>query len=187
MRRSSTARQQCLRRFGAGTVPLSEVGGSIVAFLLVLPLLLTFLFAVVDLGRTVFLNMALEDAASAACRVACASGEETPSQEALRVEALAASPALGNGELSLKVQVSRGEPVNDAQVLRIFDEEAGTFVEYPAQRAHRSVRVELALEGVYLTPVGSLIAAASGRADSTFEYRATAAGETAGILEEGAI
>lgn len=155
------------------------------SFLLVLPLLLTFLFAVVDLGRTVFLNMALEDAASAACRMACTSDKESPSEEALRMAALTASPALGDGKLSLKAQVWRGDPKTEEQVLRIFDEEAGVFVEYPAQTARRTVRVELVLEGAYLTPVGSLIAAASGRADSTFDYRAAAAGEITGTLEEG--
>ncbi|MFR1637827.1 MAG: TadE/TadG family type IV pilus assembly protein [Eggerthellaceae bacterium] len=37
------------------------------AFVIALPLLLLFLFAVVDLGRSVFLSMALDDAAHAVC------------------------------------------------------------------------------------------------------------------------
>ena len=187
MQRSSAQRWWCPRHFGAGTLPTDEVGGSVVSFLLVLPVLLTFLFAVVDLGRTVFLNMALEDAAFATCRVACASAEQTSSEAELRAAALSASPALGGEGLALTARVQQGDPVAEERVLRIFDEEQGAFAEYPAQTAHRTVRIELVLEGTYLTPVGSLIATASGREDATFAYVASVAGEADETLREGVV
>lgn len=156
------------------------------SFLLVFPVLLTFLFAVVDLGRTVFLNMALEDAAYAACRAACASTEKASSEAELRAAALSASPALDGEGLGLVAQARQGDLVREEYVLRIFDEESGAFAEYPTQAAYRTVRVELALKGSYLTPVGSLIAAVSGNEDAMFTYVATAVGEVDETLKEGA-
>ncbi|OUO92120.1 hypothetical protein B5F40_01970 [Gordonibacter sp. An230] len=135
-----------------------------------LPILLLFLFAAVDLGRAVFLGMALEDAAYAACRTACEEGAEGATSEALRNAALRESPALSGDGLTLEASMQVGEVQRGFYDHRLFDEGEGSFVQRPSQTAHRPVRVILKLEGAYLTPVGAIMEAASGGAGSGFSY-----------------
>ena len=79
---------------------LSERGGSVVSFVLALPILLAFFCAAVDLGRAVFLGMALEDAAYAACRAVCSEGAEGATSDALRDAVLLEAPALSGDIVS---------------------------------------------------------------------------------------
>ncbi|WP_232050936.1 TadE/TadG family type IV pilus assembly protein [Arabiibacter massiliensis] len=162
-----------------------ERGSSVVSFLLALPILLAFLFAVVDLGRSVFLGMALEDAAHAACRAVCSAGSGEAEQTA-REAALAASPSLAAEGLRLAVAAHVGELEEEPYVHRLYDADEGAFEERPSRTARRTVRVDLELEGSYLTPAGALIAVAEGRGDGGFAYAASAAGERDETVEGGA-
>ena len=155
------------------------------SFVLALPLLLVFLFAVVDLGRTVFLNMALGDAAHAACRAVCASGSGSAAVEVAREAALAASPSLAAEGLWLQVSVDVGDREEESYAHRLYDAEARSFVERPSKVAHRDVRVELELKGAHLTPVGSLLAEAAGREGAGFSYASSATGERDATVEGG--
>lgn len=156
------------------------------SFLLALPLLLTLLFAVVDLGRTVFLGMALEDAAHAACRAVCSPGTNSGTVEAAERAAFAASPALAAEGLQLEASVDVGGREEEAYAHRLYDAGEESFRERPSMVARRSVRVDLKLRGSYLTPVGALLAAAEGRESAQFAFAASARGERDETVEGGA-
>lgn len=155
-------------------------------FVIALPLLLLFLFAVVDLGRSVFLSMALNDAAHAACRVAREhpDGDVSPSQ--VRESAFAAAPALEAEGLRLKSSVRYGELEDRAYVHRFYDEATGTFDERASKTSSRTVEVSLELEGGYLTPLGEALARADGAEGGRFVFRARARGVADATVEGGA-
>lgn len=160
----------------------SECGSSVVMFVVALPLLLVFLFAVVDLGRTVFLHMALDDAAHAACRAACSYSAGEGSKAKLERAALSASPGLGGEALSLDVSASYGQPEEVPYAHRWYDGNAEGFMVRPSFAVRRTVEVECVLRGTYLTPLGAALSG-EGAAGSSFVYRARAQGvcdETAG-------
>lgn len=164
---------------------LSERGGSVVSFVLALPILLAFFCAAVDLGRAVFLGMALEDAAYAACRAVCSEGAEGATSDALRDAALLEAPALSGDGLTLEVSVQVGEVQRERYAHRLFDAETGSFLERPSQTACRPVRVALRLKGTYLTSVGALAATASGEGEAGFSYEAAAVGTIDETVEGG--
>lgn len=167
-------------RFGG-----SEFGGSVVTFVIALPLLLTFLCAVLDLGRTVFLHIAIDDAAHAACRVAASVPVGSASEQAVRAASLAASPALASNDLRLTATVDYGEAESVSYPHHVYDGAAGGFEELPAEARRRRVNVSVRLEGSYLTPFGTLLSAAAGRDDSGFSYRAESTGYVDATVEEG--
>lgn len=150
-------------------VARGECGGSVVMFVVALPLLLVFLFAVVDLGRTVFLYMALDDAAHAACRAASGLAAGEASRAELEHAALAASPGLKSDALHLDVSASYGELEEASYAHRWYDESIKGFVELPSIASRRTVEVECVLRGAYLTPLGKVLSLAEGEG-SSFVY-----------------
>ncbi len=149
---------------GLGRRRNGEAGGSVVMFVATLPVLFAFLCAIVDLGRVVFLGIALCDAAHEACRVASGLPVAAVSEEDLLDAALQASPALAGEGLRLSASVSYGDAEDASYVHHAFDEASGTFQERLVRTRRRSVSVELELSGSFLTPVGDLVAAADGGA-----------------------
>ena len=160
-----------------------ERGGSVVALAVALPLLLTFLCATVDLGRTVFLGIALNDAAYAAARAAAAQPDGTISTDELLAAARAGAPAVGGGGLDLAGSVFVGSEEARRVPQRVFDANAGSFEQRPVEARRRPITVQLSLRGRYLTPVGAAVAASRGDADARFELRASFSSEWDGTVE----
>lgn len=163
----------------------TEYGSSVVMFVVALPLLLVFLFAVVDLGRAVFLHMAVDDAAYAACRAAAGQAPDGVSESMLRQAAVAASPALDNDSLSLDMTVRYGDPDSIAYEHRWYDEGAGAFASRPSHARRRTIEVACTVRGAYLTPLGTALSLADGRDGTSFEYRAEARGVCDETVEGG--
>lgn len=157
-----------------------------VVFVIALPLLLLFLFAVIDLGRTVFLSMALNDAAHAVCRAASDRGEESISEFQMRQSAFEASPALDRDDLRLRITVHYGEFEDRAYAHRFYDEDAGRYDERASHTRARAVEVSVELEGAYLTPLGDALSDAAGEGSGRFVYRAQASGVADATVEGGA-
>ncbi len=127
-----------------------------------LPLVLTLLCGILDLGRTVFLSMELENAAASVCR-----GIEdealTAVDEALLVSrACAASPSLEVSRLDLVVEVAFEDPEEGSYAHRLYDREGGGFIERSSHTRTRRFEVTLTLKGAYLTPVGGLVVQSRG-------------------------
>lgn len=148
-----------------------ECGSSVVAFLMGLPVLLLFLFAIIDLGRTALLYTAAQDGVHAACRVAAEKAADGVSEAALKEAMLEASPALAGDGLRLSVSVRFGDPEERSYAHHVYDGDAGSFEEVKRCVRWRDVEVGLVLEGRYLTPLGPLLAAASGHGGDGFAYK----------------
>lgn len=133
-----------------------------------LPLLLVFLFAVIDLGRVVFLGAEANTAAYAVCRRVEDRPETARSHEALQEAAVEASPSLAGEGLKLEVVAAVGEIEERTFVYRLRDGEDDSFSERPARTQTRSVEVHLAVGAGYLTPLGTLIASAQGKPEASF-------------------
>ena len=99
------------------------------AFVIALPLLLLFLFAVVDLGRSVFLSMALDDAAHAVCEAASGHPAGDVAESQLREAAFAAAPALDRDDLHLDVSVRYGEFEDRPYEHRFYNERTDAYDE----------------------------------------------------------
>ena len=125
------------------------------AFVIALPLLLLFLFAVVDLGRSVFLSMALDDAAHAVCEAASGHPAGDVAESQLREAAFAAAPALDRDDLHLDVSVRYGEFEDRPYEHRFYNERTDAYDERTSFARSRPVEVALVLEGAYLTPLGA--------------------------------
>lgn len=143
---------------------------------MVLPLLCLFLFAVVDLGRTVYLYAELTTAARAVCRYVEEHPASTPAYAALKEVAITASPSLDSEGLELAVQIDWGEYRNQTYAHRLYRVESGAFVERVAHTQTRLIDVTLTAQGRYLTPVGALVATGSGQGNAMFSYGAHARG-----------
>lgn len=150
-----------------------ERGGSVVALAVALPVLLTFLCATVDMGRTVFLGIALNDAAYAAAHAAAARPDGAISADELLAAARAGAPAVGGTGLDLSGSVFAGSEERKPVPQRVFDPGSGSFGRRPVEARSRPITVRLSLRGRYLTPVGAAVAAARGDADARFELRAS--------------
>ncbi|MFQ9179185.1 MAG: TadE family protein [Eggerthella lenta] len=120
------------------------------AFVIALPLLLLFLFAVVDLGRSVFLSMALDDAAHAVCEAASGHPAGDVAESQLREAAFAAAPALDRDDLHLDVSVRYGEFEDRPYEHRFYNERTDAYDERTSFARSRPVEVALVLEGAYL-------------------------------------
>lgn len=156
-------------------------------FVVALPLLLLFLFAVVDLGRSVFLHMALEDAAHAVCREASGHPAGDVAESRLREAAFAAAPALARDGLRLDVGVRFGEAEDFEYAHRFYDGASGQFVERPSRVRSRPVEVALVLEGGYLTPLGAALSSGGeGEGSGRFSFRAQVRGVADATVEGGA-
>lgn len=165
----------------------AERGSSVVTFVIALPLLLLFLFAVVDLGRSVFLSMALDDAAHAVCREASEHPAGDVEESQLRKAAFAAAPALDRDDVRLDVSVRYGEVEDRTYAHRFYDEATGTYDERASHARSRSVEVELVLEGGYLTPLGAALPGGVGSGGAgRFAFRAQVGGVADATVEGGA-
>lgn len=155
-------------------------------FVIALPLLLLFLFAVVDLGRSVFLSMALDDAAHAVCREASGHPTGDAAESQLRAAALAAAPALERDGLHLVVSVRYGEVEDRAYAHRFYNEATGAYDERTSYARSRPVEVSLVLEGAYLTPLGAALSSGGeGAGAGRFAFRAEIRGVADATVEGG--
>lgn len=143
---------------------------------MVLPLLCLFLFAVVDLGRTVYLHAELATAVRAVCRYVEEHPASAPAYASLKEVAIMASPSLDSDELELGVQIDVGECEDHVYAHRLYNVESEAFVERIAHTQTRSIDVTLTAKGRYLTPVGSLIATGSGQGNAMFSFGVHARG-----------
>ena len=107
-----------------------------------MPLLLTFLFAAIDLGRVAFLGAEASTAAHAVCRFVEATPSETAFPDRLR-------------ELSVSAEV--GGAVEREIAYRLHDDEDGSFAVRSVCTRTCPVAVELSVRARYLTPIGSLL------------------------------
>lgn len=165
----------------------SERGSSVVTFVVALPLLLLFLFAVVDLGRSVFLSMALDDAAHAACREASGHPAGDVAESQLREAAFAAAPALDRAGLRLGVSVRYGEMEDRAYAHRFYNDATGAYDERTSYARSRPVEVSLELAGQYLTPLGAALSGGSeGEGAGRFAFHAQVRGVADETVEGGA-
>lgn len=158
----------------------AERGGSVVAFVVSLPILLAFLCGILDIGRAVFLRVSVDDAARAACAAASTApvGGATPiAYDA----ALGAAPALGAEGLAVDVAVEYEAEEVVAYEHRVYVDAGEAFEARPMQLLRRPVQVAVLLEGRYLTPIGDALAAAAGNAEGRFSYES----RSAGVVVEG--
>lgn len=157
---------------------LREAGSSAVTFVLALPILAVFLCCAIDFGRVVFLNMALEDAAHAACQEASQASsrlEGGVAEEAVRAAVFAEAPALGADGLDVSVRVGFGEP-HESLIPHHVSEGGGKghSVRHFALSS-RQIEAEVTLSGRFLTPVGAAALALQGQdPNGGFTYRASA-------------
>lgn len=164
---------------------LWQRGSSVVVFVAALPMLLLFLCAVIDLGRTVFLNLELSNAAAAVCRSAEESEDAVPSAAMCTEVACAASPSLGADGLFLEARTTWGEVREHPYSHWLYNSETKGFSERQARTYSRDIAATLVLRGAYLTPVGQAFSAVTGNADGTFEYQASCLGSVDLTMKEG--
>lgn len=156
-------------------------------FVVALPLLLLFLFAVVDLGRSVFLSMALDDAVHAVCREASGHPAGDAAESQLREAAFAAAPALARDDMRLEVSVRYGDVEDRAYAHRFFNDATDAYDERTSYARSRPVEVSLGLEGRYLTPLGAALSGGSeGEGAGRFVFHAQVRGVADATVEGGA-
>lgn len=151
-----------------------------------LPLLLSLLCASLDIGRVVFLGAEVNSAAHAVCRRVEAHPQAAASSKELAKVALEASPSLGGEGLALSATASVGSVEQQVYGHKLRDTEWGGFRERPARVQTRPVTVSVSVKGRYLTPVGALIARATGVGDGSFTCRSAARGTVDATVEGGA-
>ncbi len=163
-----------------GAQVCAERGGSVVAFVVSLPILLVFLCGILDIGRAVFLRVSVDDAARAACIAASTApvGGATPiAYDAV----LRAAPALGAEGLVVDVVVEYGAEEVVAYDHRVYVDAGESFEACPVRLLRRPVEVAVRLEGRYLTPIGNALAAVAGNAEGRFSCESC----SAGVVVEG--
>ena len=133
-----------------------------------LPLLMSLLCAVVDIGRAAYLGMEADVAARAACRDAAgriAQGDKAPDKACALSAALGQAPGLAGEGVSCSIEIDC-LPVQTKGVERkTFDPQAGRFEEQLVEFAYRQVDVEMRVNARCLTPVGDAVLGAMGQAD----------------------
>lgn len=143
-----------------------EAGGSAVSFVMVLPILITLMCAIVDLGRLAFMGTELESATQTVCRRMAdrvsLSGAALPSSCDITEALSDASPSPS----SLGVRCSATCRVSDTPDISYqrhrFDAETGLFIDENASMRAVKIEVSSTLEGDYLTPVGQILSAGGG-------------------------
>lgn len=153
----------------------AEQGGSVVAFVVSLPILLVFLCGVLDVGRAVFLRVAVDDAAHAACAAvstAPAGGATPIAYDA----ALRAAPALGAEGLAMRVVVEYEAEEVVSYDHHVYVDAGESFETRPVRLLRQPVEVAVRLEGRYLTPIGNALAAVAGNVEGRFSYESRSAG-----------
>lgn len=175
-----------MRRMYAAVREGDEAGSSVIVFVMTLPLLLLFLCALIDFGRVVFVQMAVDDAAQAACRRACegtSAGDSASSAQGAAERAV--SEALGGdgAAISVQTQVGVGVVEHVEYARRCYDPQAQSFAEVPSGVDSRKVEVSVKAQVAGLTPVGAGAARLAGQ-DGGFRVEAEAAG-VAWIAQKG--
>lgn len=152
-----------------------EAGGSAVSFVMVLPILITLVCAIVDLGRLAFIEAELDNATQMACKWASSqlsleNKSNLGSQEVLRA-VKEASPSLASPGLRCSAELQRSEASSTDYVRHSFNAETGSFEDQADSVASIKVSVSATVEGAYLTPLGSLL---SQENDGSFSLSAQA-------------
>lgn len=129
-----------------------------------MPILLTFLFAAIDLGRVVFLGSEAGTAAHAVCRRVTTRPASASSPDELREAAVEAAPSLAGEGLDLSLDVGVGDVEECALAYRLYDDEAGSFLPRTVRTRTRPVEATVAVSGRYLTPLGALLSRGAGEA-----------------------
>ncbi len=175
-----------MRRIHAAARGRDEAGSSVIVFVMTLPLLLLFLCALIDFGRVVFMQMAVDDAAQAACRQACegtSAGDSAALAQATAERAVSEALRGDGASVSAQTQASVGAPERVEYARRRYDPQARSFIEIPSGVDSRTVKVAVRAQVVCLTPVGLAAARAAGE-DGGFRVEAEAAG-VAWIAQKG--
>lgn len=147
----------------------NERGGSAVIAVVVLPLLLVFLFAVIDLGRIVFFHAELNTATHAVCQRLKADEGGISSLDELKREAFQASPALSAEGVNTSITYVVGPVEESTFAQKIYDRDKKAFDLRQGSVQKRTLSVEMTLRAHYLTPLGSALEAVSGTQGSGFE------------------
>lgn len=146
----------------------SERGGSVILAAVALPLLLTFLLAIVDIGRVVFLGAEVNTAAHAVRRAVEENPDALARPDDLYAVAMRASPSLASDEVELSVRVRVGDAKDQAYGHKLFDRDKRDFFERPARVRTRDIEADVSVRGHYLTVVGMLISGLQGASDQVF-------------------
>lgn len=152
-----------------------EAGGSAVSFVMVLPILITLVCAIVDLGRLAFIEAELDNATQTACKwassqVSLANKSDLGSQEVLQA-VKEASPSLASPGLRCSAKLQRSEASSVAYLRHSFNAETDSFEDQVDSIASSKVSVFATVEGTYLTPLGSLLSQGN---DGSFSLSAQA-------------
>lgn len=153
-------------------------------FVATLPLLLAILCGILDLGRTVFLCMELENAATSVCRDIEDEALTAADADLLVARACAASPSLKVSNLVLTAEIAFEDPEESAYVHRLYDRASGEFSERLSHTRTRRFEVMLTIRGAYLTPIGGLSVQSLGDT-ADFEFVARSVGFVDETVEGG--
>lgn len=150
----------------ASTGCRAEAGGSAVSFVMVLPILMSLMCAIVDLGRLTIMEAELESATQTACgrmvdQIA-SSDSAAPNDHEVTRAVVDASPSLSSfgARCSATCRVSDAPSVSYQR--HRFDSASGLFVDEDASMNSVEVQVSSTLEGDYLTPVGLVLSRDGG-------------------------
>ncbi len=175
-----------MRRVYAAVREHDEAGSSVIMFVMALPLLVVFLCALIDFGRVVFVQMAIDDAAQAACRQACENTSAGKSASAAQAAAERVVSEALRGEAaatSVQVRARVGDAERVEYVRRRYSPQAREFAEVSAGVDSRKVEVSVKADVASLTPIGSAAARAVGT-DGRFRVESQAAG-VAWVAQKG--
>lgn len=176
-----------MRRIYAPAREGDEAGGSVIVFVMALPLIALFLCALIDLGRVVFIQMAIDDAAQAACRLACegvSAGDGAASAQSAAERAVSAALQTDPAAISTQVQANVGAVERVEYSRRRYSVQDRRFVEAASGVESRKVEVAVTARITSLTPIGHACARATGVDDGRFCVEAQAAG-VAWIAQKG--
>ena len=150
-----------------------------------LPLLLVFLFAVIDLGRLAFLSAEINTAAHAVCRLVEERPQLAQQAKALRQAAREASPSLSTEDIDLLVFAQVGDQTEQAYEYRIHDSSSRGFARIPSQVKVRPLKVIIEIRTSYITEIGAALSLAQGMSDGEFFCQASAQGVIDETLKGG--
>ncbi len=137
-------------------------------FVMTLPLIVLFLCALIDFGRVVFMQMAIDEAAQAACRRASeqiSTGDGASSARAAAERSVSESFRLAGTGVSVQVQASVGTLERVGYSRQRYSAQEHGFAEVPSSVDSRKVEVAVKAQVACLTPLGSAAAGAAGGDD----------------------
>ncbi len=167
-----------MRRIGAAFRECDEAGSSVIVFVMTLPLLLLFLCVLVDFGRVVFVQMAIDDAAQDACRLAAdgiTAGSSVSSAQVSAEKAVSEALRADSAALSMQVRADIGAIENVRYDRQRYSAQERGFVGTACSVDSRKIEVFVKAGIACLTPVGAACARLSGNDDGKFQVEARAA------------